>query len=121
RLLDTGPSRFYEFFLTNLQSTGTVNPFWLIGTDGNLIPHPIQVQSVRIGPAERVDVIIDFSKFAGKTLYLENRLNQLNGQGPAAVDSQVAAQNATATECSGVLNSNQPAILAAGAGNLVLQ
>jgi len=121
RMLDTGPSRFYEFFLTNLQSTGTTNPFWLIGTDGNLIPHPVQVQSVRIGPAERVDVIIDFSKFAGKTLYLENRLNQLNGQGPAAVDSQVAAQNATSTECTLALNSNQPAILPAGAGNLVLQ
>ena len=57
------------------------------------------MQSVRIGPAERVDVIIDFSKFAGQTLYLENRLNQLNGQGPAAVDSQVAAQNSSSTEC----------------------
>jgi hypothetical protein len=29
-----------------------------------------------------VDVIIDFSQFAGKTIYLENRLNQLNGMGP---------------------------------------
>src|SRR6185312_5857475 len=67
RLLDTGPSRFYEFFLTNLQNTGATNPFWLIGTDGNLIPHPVQVQSVRIGPAERVDIIVDFRNFAGKT------------------------------------------------------
>ena len=74
------------------------------------------MQSVRIGPAERVDVIIDFRNFAGKTIYLENRLNQLNGQGPAAVDSQVAAQNSPTTECSLVLNSNnQPAILPAGA------
>jgi FtsP/CotA-like multicopper oxidase with cupredoxin domain len=45
----------------------------------------------------------------------------LNGQGPAAVDSQVAAQNATSTECTLALNSNQPAILPAGKGNLVLQ
>ena len=100
RLLDVGPSRFYEFFLTgNVGGTGsaTTNPYFLIGTDGNLIPHPVQVQSVRIGPAERVDVIIDFSKFAGKTLYLENRLNQLNGQGPAAVDSQLAPQNSPST------------------------
>src|SRR5581483_11686468 len=111
----------YEFFLTNLNSLSTVNPFYLIGTDGNLIPHPVKVQSVRIGPAERVDVIIDFSKFAGQTLYLENRLNQLNGQGPAAVDSQVAAQNATSTECTLALNSSQPAILPAGAGAKVLQ
>jgi FtsP/CotA-like multicopper oxidase with cupredoxin domain len=123
RLLDTGPSRFYEFFLTSLNSLGTTNPFWLIGTDGNLIPTPIQVQSVRIGPAERVDIIIDFRSFAGQTLYLENRLNQLNGQGPVAVDSMLAPQNSAATECSQstVLNSSQPAIKPAGTGNLVLQ
>jgi FtsP/CotA-like multicopper oxidase with cupredoxin domain len=121
RLLDTGPSRFYEYFLTDLNNLSAQNPYWLIGTDGNLIPHPIQIQSVRIGPAERVDVIIDFRQFAGKTIYLENRLNQLSGQGPAAVDSQVAAQNSSTTECSLVLNSSQPAILPAGAGNLLLQ
>ena len=121
RLLDTGPSRFYEFFLTSLTNLAQTNPYYLIGTDGNLLPHPIQVQSVRIGPAERVEIIVDFSKFAGQTLYLENRLNQLNGQGPAAVDSQVAAQNATSTECTLALNTNQPAILPAGKGNLVLQ
>ena len=126
RLLDVGPSRFYEFFLTgNVGGTGsaTTNPYFLIGTDGNLLPHPVQVQSVRIGPAERVDVIIDFSKFAGKTLYLENRLNQLSGQGPAAVDSQLAPQNSSTTECSLVLNdpNNQGAIRPAGAGALILQ
>ena len=121
RLLDTGPSRFYEYFLTDLNNPSAQNPYWLIGTDGNLLPHPIQIQSVRIGPAERVDVIIDFRQFAGKTIYLENRLNQLSGQGPVAVDSQVAAQNSASTECSVVLNSNQPAILPAGAGNLLLQ
>jgi FtsP/CotA-like multicopper oxidase with cupredoxin domain len=121
RLLDVGPSRFYEYFLTDPNNLGATNPYWLIGTDGNLLPHPIQIQSVRIGPAERVDVIIDFRQFAGKTLYLENRLNQLSGQGPAAIDSQVAAQNSSSTECSLVLNSSQPAILPAGAGNLLLQ
>jgi FtsP/CotA-like multicopper oxidase with cupredoxin domain len=68
-----------------------------------------------------VDVIIDFRKFAGRTIYLENRLNQLSGQGPSAIDSQVAAQNASSTECSLVLNSSQPAILPAGTGNLLLQ
>jgi FtsP/CotA-like multicopper oxidase with cupredoxin domain len=121
RMLDTGPSRFYEFFLTDLNNLSATNPYFLIGTDGNLLPNPVQISSVRIGPAERVDVIVDFSKFAGKTIYLENRLNQLSGQGPAAVDSQVAAQNSSTTECSLVLNSNQPAILPAGAGSLVLQ
>src|SRR5215470_13177532 len=102
RLLDTGPSRFYEFFLTgNIGGTGspTTNPYFLIGTDGNLIPKPIQVTGVRIGPAERVDVVIDFTNFGGQTLYLENRLNQINGQGPVAVDTQGPG---TSTECDGL-------------------
>jgi FtsP/CotA-like multicopper oxidase with cupredoxin domain len=125
RLLDTGPSRFYEFFLTgNIGGTGspTTNPFFLIGTDGNLIPAPVPVNSVRIGPAERVEVIIDFTNFAGQTLYLENRLNQINGQGPVAVDSQLFPQNEPInTECTVALGTTTPAIKPAGAGDLILQ
>src|SRR5262249_6577634 len=82
-----------------------------------LLPAPVQVQTVRIGPAERVDIIIDFSQFAGKTIYLENRLNQLNGQGP--VDD--FGPNATSEECTQVLGTTVPNILAAGQGNLLLQ
>ena len=126
RLLDTGPSRFYEFFLTgnvNGQGSPTTNPFFLIGTDGNLIPAPIQTNSVRIGPAERVDVVIDFTNFSGQTLYLENRLNQLNGQGPTAVDSLQGAQNSSSTECTqpSNLNSSVGAIKAAGQGDLIIK
>jgi FtsP/CotA-like multicopper oxidase with cupredoxin domain len=110
RLLDTGPSRFYEFFLTDPNNLGTPNPYWVIANDGNLLPAPVQVQSVRIGVAERVDVIIDFSKFAGKTIYLENRLNQLNGMGPV-----------NAGQCTDVNGNPVPTILPAGQGNLLLQ
>jgi len=39
------------------------------------------VPAVALGVAERADVVIDFSTYAGKTLYIENRLNQPNGQG----------------------------------------
>jgi len=119
RMLDTGPSRFYEFFLTDLNNPNQANPYWLIGTDGNLLPHPIQIQSVRIGPAERVDVIIDFRQFAGKTIYLENRLNQVNGQGPVAVDSQLNPQNSANTECAanGAPFTNTGAILPPNSNN----
>lgn len=104
RLLDTGPSRFFEFFLTDLNHLGATNQYWVIANDGNLLPAPVQVQSVRIGVAERVDVIIDFTPFAGKSIYLENRLNQINGQGP--VINQ---------EC------GLPEILPAGQGNLLMR
>jgi FtsP/CotA-like multicopper oxidase with cupredoxin domain len=117
RLLDTGPSRFFQYFLTDLNNLGATNPFWVIANDGNLLPAPVQVQSVRIGVAERVDIIIDFSQFAGKTIYLENRLNQFNGQGP--VDD--FGPNATSQECTQVLGRTTPSILPAGQGNLLLQ
>ena len=77
----------------------------------------MQVQSVRIGVAERVDIIIDFSQFAGKTIYLENRLNQFNGQGP--VDD--FGPNGTSQECTQVLGTTTPSILPAVQGNLLLQ
>jgi FtsP/CotA-like multicopper oxidase with cupredoxin domain len=110
RMLDTGPSRFYEFYLTNLSNLGAVNNFWVIANDGNLLPAPVQVQSVRIGVAERVDIIIDFSQYAGQTIHLENRLNQLNGMGPV-----------NAGQCTDANGNPEPTILAAGQGNLLLQ
>jgi FtsP/CotA-like multicopper oxidase with cupredoxin domain len=82
RLLDAGPSRFYQFHLTNMQNLGANNTFWQISNDGNLLPQPIQVNKVRLGVAERADIIIDFSQYAGKTIYLENRLEQDDGRGP---------------------------------------
>lgn len=82
RWLDGGPSRFYQFFLTDLTNLNAHNMFWQISTDGNLIPFPVNVESVRLGVAERADVIIDFAQYAGKTLYLENRLEQDDGRGP---------------------------------------
>jgi FtsP/CotA-like multicopper oxidase with cupredoxin domain len=104
RMVDTGPSRFYEFFLTDMNDLNAVNPFFVIADDGNLLPKPVKVSSARIGVAERVDVIVDFRPFAGKSIFLENRLSQINGQGP------VIAQ-----QC-GV-----PEIMPAGKGNLLMR
>jgi FtsP/CotA-like multicopper oxidase with cupredoxin domain len=104
RMVDTGPSRFYEFFLTDLNDLSAHNLFWVIANDGNLLPAPVHVESMRIGVAERTDVIIDFRPFAGKSIYLENRLNQVNGLGPVV-----------GSECS------LPEILPAGQGNLLLR
>jgi len=123
RLLDTGPSRFFEFFLTDLNNLGVQNPYFVIANDGNLLPHPVQVVSARIGVAERIDVIIDFKPFAGKTIYLENRLLQLNGQGPVPPQGFVPGQ----LECNSGLdaNGNPISILSdirpAGQGDLLLQ
>jgi FtsP/CotA-like multicopper oxidase with cupredoxin domain len=77
RFIDGGPSRFYEFFL----STG--QPFVQISNDGNLLPKPLTVQSVRLGVAQRADVIVDFSQYKiGDQIFLQNRLEQTSGRGP---------------------------------------
>jgi len=80
RWLNTGPSRFYQMFL--LGPNNTTKSFWQISTDGNLMERPVQVTSSRISVAERVDVIVDFTGQAGKTFYIENRLEQEDGRGP---------------------------------------
>lgn len=87
RLLDAGPSRFYQFFLTNPGNLNQQIKYWAITTtDGNFLTDPIQVQSVRLSVAERVDIIIDFNEIfqntGARTIRLENRLEQTNGRGP---------------------------------------
>jgi len=82
RLLNGGPSRFYEFFLTDSTDVNRSIPFWQISNDGNLLPRPEQITSTRISVAERMDVIVDFTNLAGKSIYLENRLIQTDGRAP---------------------------------------
>jgi FtsP/CotA-like multicopper oxidase with cupredoxin domain len=85
RWLNGGPSRFYQLFLTDPNNLSANNAFFQIANDGNLMPKPVQVTSVRLGVAERCDVIIDFSKYAGKSIFIENRLQQTDGRKPGSV------------------------------------
>ena len=78
RFLVGGPSRVYQFFLSNGQ------PFIQISSDGNLLPRPLTRNSIRVAIAERVDVIVDFTAAtAGSRIYLQNRLLQQDGRGPS--------------------------------------
>jgi hypothetical protein len=49
RLCDMGPSRFYQLFLTNPDNPSQLIPYWRIMNDGNLLPKPLQVTSVKLG------------------------------------------------------------------------
>jgi FtsP/CotA-like multicopper oxidase with cupredoxin domain len=82
RMLCASVSRFYEFYLTD--RNGLNQAFTYIGNDGNLLPNPLLNQrKVALAPAERADVVIDFSKFpVGTQLFLVNRLIQTDGRGP---------------------------------------
>jgi FtsP/CotA-like multicopper oxidase with cupredoxin domain len=78
RILNGGPSRFYQLFL----SSGT--PFIVITGDGNFQPEPVVAESIYLSVAQRVDVVIDFSQYrVGEQIVLQNRLEQTNGRGPS--------------------------------------
>ena len=78
RILNGGPSRFYQLFL----SSG--RPFVIITGDGNVLPEPVEAESIFLSVAQRVDVVLDFSHHrAGDTVTLLNRLEQTNGKGPS--------------------------------------
>jgi len=79
RLLDGSNARFYNMWLQNL-ATGAMGPaISQIGTDGGFLDAPAVInpgQKLLMGPGERADVIIDFSKVApGTVLTLMNDAN----------------------------------------------
>jgi FtsP/CotA-like multicopper oxidase with cupredoxin domain len=77
RILNTGPSRFVQLYLSNGQN------FVQIANDGNLLPAPLTRRFIRLSVAERADVIIDFSNAQiGDQIFLVNRLEQDDGRGP---------------------------------------
>lgn len=84
RFLNAGPSRFYQYFLT---LNGTDQQYVQIGNDESLFESPLCITSVLLSPAERADVVIDFSRYQqGQKLYLVNRLKMDDiGFGPKAL------------------------------------
>lgn len=56
--------------ILNLNIPGA--PVTIIGSEQGLLPSPVSLNKIVMGPAERYDVIVDFSKLAGKTTYLKN-------------------------------------------------
>jgi spore coat protein A, manganese oxidase len=68
RILDASNARTYFLEL----STG--DPFIQIGTESGLLPAPVLRTGMRMGPAERLDVVVDFAGKLGQTLYLTDVL-----------------------------------------------
>jgi spore coat protein A len=75
RLLNGSNSRFINIFF-NLSKSAidipSLIPFHQIGTDGGFLPKPAALKKLLLGPAERADLILDFSAFEGKTVTLTN-------------------------------------------------
>lgn len=64
RLMNGSNGRFYRFELS------TRAPFHVIASDQGLLPAPVQTRRLPLAPAERADILVDFSPFAGSTLRL---------------------------------------------------
>jgi spore coat protein A, manganese oxidase len=63
--------------------------FWQIGAEGGLFDVPVPVDELVLAPAERADVLVDFSQFAGRTLVLKNHKPQKPVMTPAPPLEQV--------------------------------
>src|SRR6266850_7199170 len=77
RILNASNARFYRMTLQESsasgQPLGRAGPvFQQIGSDGGLLPAPVMRTQLLIAPAERQDVVIDFSDFRGKSFVLTN-------------------------------------------------
>ncbi len=58
RLYNVSNARNYDFALSDGKK------FTVIGTDGGLLKNPVEVDHIVLGPAERVEIVIDFSSYS---------------------------------------------------------
>lgn len=79
RILNGSNSRFYRIRMSSGQD------FVQIGTDGGFFEKTITVSQLTLAPAERVDVIVDFSNHKGQRIILTNDAKTPfpNGQEPS--------------------------------------
>src|SRR5205807_8734507 len=68
RILNASNHRTYNLTL----STG--DSFIQIGTESGLLPAPVTRTGMRMGPAERLDVVVDFAGELGQNAYLTDAL-----------------------------------------------
>ncbi len=75
RVLNGANSRFFHLYL-NLAERATDIPslvaFHQIGTDGGLLANPVALNKLLLAPAERADLVVDFSGLQGRIVTLAN-------------------------------------------------
>jgi spore coat protein A, manganese oxidase len=87
--------RMYRFRILNGCNARILNlamggpTFWQIGAEGGMWDIPVSAKNLVMGPAERADVIVDFTNFAGQTLMLMNHKPRRPVSNPAPQLPQV--------------------------------
>lgn len=79
RMVNGSNARFYHLTLVPADAHGKpigrpadAPPFHQIGSDGGLMPRPVQLHYLIVAPGERFDLIVDFSEHKGSSLALVN-------------------------------------------------
>ncbi|MFZ0663608.1 MAG: multicopper oxidase [Acidobacteriaceae bacterium] len=75
RVLNSCNSRFLHIYFNLAKNSSDIPrlaPCWQIGTDGGFLGQPVKVGKVLLGPAERADLMIDFTGLEGQTVTLMN-------------------------------------------------
>jgi spore coat protein A, manganese oxidase len=87
--------RMYRFRILNGCNARILNldiggpNLWQIGAEGGMWDIPVPVKNLVMAPAERADVLVDFTKFAGQTLVMKNHKPQSPVSTPAPQLPQV--------------------------------
>ena len=93
RLMNGSNGRFYRIELSNRA------PFRVIGNDQALLSTPVSAHRLPLAPAERADVVVDFSPFAGSNIelvsdsfpILQFRVGRLGGPDASQVPARLSA------------------------------
>ena len=81
RMLDASTARIWHLSIQD--ENGVMQDHLRIGNDTWLLPKALRMTDFTIGPAQRADVVMDFSRYApGTVLYLVNTAEQNKGTGP---------------------------------------
>jgi spore coat protein A len=72
RMLDACNARFLHLTLVNSRDASEALTFHQVGTDQGFLSHPVELPDLLMGPAERFDVVIDFTGKQGKWFTLLN-------------------------------------------------
>lgn len=76
RILNGSTARIYNLALSNGAE------FYVIGSDGGILPKPERVKNLLLSSGERADILVDFSSMeVGKVVYLMNE--EFSGMGEA--------------------------------------
>jgi len=75
RVLNSANSRFFNLYLNLAKSAADIPKlidFCQIGSDGGFLAKPASLRKLLLAPAERADLIVDFSGLAGEIVTLMN-------------------------------------------------